>query len=563
MNATLTRLFPGWLAALLFLALPLTAPAAAQKNDTRYREFPAYGFEFKPLKEFSDVPVGGRLAAEGIVGQFESERGPQAKYANGKRGAYPCALYVYYLKPEGPESGEASGEREVDERRTAKDFVLDRYAGAVKEDGLEVEVSELKASKTITGERAEVVGKLDMTLGNESTDLEVVFDVYTFVHGHAKVIFLWDYPADKKTRGKWSKAVEKSMKSFQLMKEGATTVDVTDVNSDSSYEDLLTFHQNDVEQTPGWRLVETPSKQYLIKTNEDKDKYIKEVILRLEASRELYEEDFPPAAPITQISVVRVCATESDFHTYGGTSSGVAGWFNPGTEELVLYFGDGSKDETMSVMAHEGFHQYCHFLFGRAEAHRWFDEGHGDYYGAWKMKGKKLIQDDDMKGGLSRVPVIKEMMRNDDIKPLSKHIRYDHGQWQNQGPSNVSCYAQSFALVFFLREGTKGNVKRKYWKDEYADIIPSYMATLKAGFDAAYEEVRKEGQEALDALAELDPEDVDPDHEAGARDRVEKPWKYARADKQEIWDAAMEASWGKIDEEEFEERWLSYVDDVL
>ncbi|MFT5080852.1 MAG: hypothetical protein ACI84E_001510, partial [Planctomycetota bacterium] len=46
--------------------------------------------------------------------------------------------------------------------------------------------------------------------------------------------------------------------------------------------------------------------------------------------------------------------------------------------------------------------------------------------------------------------------------------------------------------------------------------------------------------------------------------RIDSPWDYlGRSEKQDIWDKAMAASWGMIDEEVFEERWLKYIDDVL
>ena len=260
------------------------------------------------------------------------------------------------------------------------------------------------------------------------------------------------------------------------------------------------------------------------------------------------------------MSVIRICASRADFNTYGQTGGGVAGYFNPGSEELVLFFDRSmSDDSTLSVMTHEGFHQYCHFLFNRSEAHRWFDEGHGDYYGAFKQKGKRMIPNEDMDGGLARLPEIKRMFQDETIAPLSEHIRFNHGQWQNQGPSNVSCYAQSFSLIYFLREGTNGNVNKKYWKKEYADIIPSYMRVLDEGYQAAYAKIVEESEEAL---AELE--------EAGEgtgflanklRGTIDAPWDgLGWSEKQEIWDAAMEASWGQVDEAEFEERWLAFVE---
>jgi hypothetical protein len=546
-----------WL-TLLVCAL-LAAPASAQKLNSKYRQFPALGVEFRGLKDFSDVPVNDRVASTGIVAQMDAARGPQVKYANGERGEYRPSLKVIHVAPEGPSSqGGKERKRELDQRRSPADFVVDLYP--LREDKLEAELSEIKAGKGMVGERAQMIANVKLS---NATTAEIVFDVYTFVVGLEKVIFIWDYPSDKKTRKKWGTTVLRSMRSFREMKKGASDTDVGDVTSDSSYEDLLEYHRHEVEQTPGWELIETPSKQYLIKTNETDKGDIKEVIQRLEASRKLYEKDFPPKRPITAISVVRICASRPEFNTYGQTGGGVAGYFNPASEELVLFFGDSGKSLTLAVMAHEGFHQYCHFLFGRAEAHRWFDEGHGDYYGAWKMKGRKLIQEDDMKGGLARIPEMKEMFRNGTIKPLSEHIRYNHTSWQNQGPTGVSCYAQSFTLIYFLREGANGNIKRKYWKKEYATIIPNYMETLFVGFRTLYEEVRQEGRDMLAALDELDPEDVTEDMREDAQDRIDRPWEFARTEKNQIWDDAMSASWGQVDETEFEERWLEWIEKAL
>lgn len=546
---------------LVCVLLSLLAPEShAQKLEKKYRAFPAIGFEFKPLQDFSDVPVNEDLARMDIVGQMDAVRGPYVKYVDGERNEYRPSLKVMLIKNVGPSTeGGKERKRAKDKRRSAADFVEGIYGGALRGVTLEGEESELKASKDYIAQRVQFVTPFQMNIGK----VEVVLDVYTFSHGLNKVIFIWDYPAEKKERKKWKGIVEKSMKSFRAMKKGATSNGLTGINSDSSYEDLMAFHQEDVDQTPGWHLVETPSKQYLIKTNSDDKDDIKEVIQRLEASRRLYEEDFPPASPITSISVVRLCDTRADFNTYGQTGGGVAGYFNPGSEELVLFFGESGKAMTLSVMAHEGFHQYCHFLFGRAEAHRWFDEGHGDYYGAWKMKGKKLIQEEDMKGGLARVPELKEMFRNDKIAPLSKHIRYDHSEWQNQPPTSVSCYAQSFGLIYFLRQGALRKIPRKYWKDEYATILPNYMSTLAAGYEEAFAEVRKEGQETLDRLAKLHPDKVNRNEKELAERRVNKPWEFTRGRKDEIWEKAMDASWGQIDEEEFEKRWLLWVEKAL
>ena len=139
------------------------------------------------------------------------------------------------------------------------------------------------------------------------------------------------------------------------------------------------------------------------------------------------------------------------------------------------------------------------------------------------------------------------------FKPISEHINFDHGEWQSQGPSNVSCYAQSWSIIYMLRQGTLGNVPKKFWKPEYADIIPKYVETLHAGFSAAYAEIlaeraevaQKEGRELTDEERDINRFNLKP----GA--------------KEEIWKQAMEASWGKVDVTEFEANWVAFVQDEL
>ncbi|MCP4094186.1 MAG: hypothetical protein GY747_12125 [Planctomycetes bacterium] len=544
----------------------LAPDAAAQKNGTKYRPFPAYGFKFKPLKDWSDVPVDERTRSAGVIAQLNDEKGVRVKTPDNRQLLFQPELKVLKIDPpkasteeSGSEGGGLRGRvgKEEAKEKTGKDYIAMMFGGALRMEEfnlLEVERDEFKISKDFIGVEEHVTSYIVTGGGG----LDANFHVYTFPLPDYKIVFVWMVPSlGAKKDKKWNKAVEKSMKSMRLDLDEIETSTVRSVNSDSDYDDLIEFHENDVAQTPGWKLIETPSKNYLIKTNSDDKKDINEVIRRLEASRKLYEKDFPPATPITQISVVRICATQSDFNTYGKTGGGVAGYFNPGSEELVLYFPQGSADMTMSVMTHEGFHQYCHFLFNRVAAHRWFDEGHGDYYGAWKMRGKTLVPNDDMKGGLSRTPIIKAMLKEGTAAPLSKHIRFSHQEWQTQGPIGVSCYAQSFSIIYFLREGARGKVSSKYWKKEYADIIPNYMKHLNEGFSAAFEEITKEAGETLELLRESD---ADAKMIEVAERRAKSPWNYLDPqDKAEIWAKAMGESWGKIDEDEFEERWAEFV----
>ena len=551
---------------LLVSCLVLAPEAAAQKSGNKYRPFPAYGFKFKPLKDWSDVPVDDRDRSGGLIGQLSGEKPVRIKTPDNRQMLFSTELKVLKVDPPkaSTESDSGSGgggglrgrvNKEAAKEKTGKDYVAQLFGGALRMDEfklLETEVETFKVSSSLIGEYEKITSYIVTSGGG----LDANFHVYTFPLPDYKIVFVWLVPSlGAKKDKKWDKAVEKSMKTLRLELDDIEKTDIRSVNSDSDYEDLLEFHRDDVAQTPGWKLIETPSKQYLIKTNSPDKKRIKEVVKRLEASRKLFEEDFPPSSPITQISVVRVCNTRDEFRTFSGAGDGVAGYFRPSSEELVLFFDPESKDTALSVMTHEGFHQYCHFLFARSEAHRWFDEGHGDYYGAWKMKGSRLVPNEDMKDGLSRLPHIKRMLRENTYAPLSKHIRFNHQEWQTQGGGGVECYSQSFSIIYFLREGARGKVSSKYWKKEYKAILPNYIKHLNDGYREALQEMREDLEETLTDLREADA-DVKMIEVIEAR---LKRMRLGDDERQEVWNRAMAESWGLIDEDEFEERWKEYV----
>ncbi len=552
------------LALTLAAAFAVLSPVAlAQKPGTKYREFPALGFKFKPLAEWLDVPIRPDEADQGIIAQMDAERGVYVKVEGNSRPEFTPGLLVVKVDPpqavtEGSSGGGGLREdvnREKGKEQGVKEMVMRFIGGGIREQEfaeVEPEIESVKLLKELTL-RHEIITTYQVS--SNGIGLDIVYDFWVLPLNGGKICFLWDYPAQ--VRKEWQKAVEKAMKSLRL--GDAEEGEVALVDENSSYADLLKYHRSEVAQTPGWRVVETPKQQYVIKTNEPDQKKINEVIKRLEASRVVFEEDFPPVTPITQVSVVRVCATEEEFHKYGDTTPGVAGWFNSGSTELVLFFNnDMGPDAVLEVMTHEGFHQYCHFLFGQMEAHRWFDEGTGDYYGGFDLRSGKLVPDADMSGGLKRVDQIKKMIKEGTVKPLSTHLRFNHGQWQGQGPTSVSSYAQSWSIIYFLRQGMRGKVSGKYWEKEYATIIPNYIENLSAGWKEAQAEILQKFQEQFDAGGE----GMSVEDRAKAEQQLREDLRWILRDPEitsKVWDRAMAESWGKIDEFEFEESWKEFV----
>ena len=323
-------------------------------------------------------------------------------------------------------------------------------------------------------------------------------------------------------------------------------IDVSGLDFDSQ----MAWAEQEASKTEGWRAIGTKSKRFVLLVHNDDERFLKTRIKRLEVSRDLYEKDFPPPPTFDAVSVVRVCKDAEEFQSFGGVGGGTAGYFSPSSAELVLYDAkDFDRNFTFAVASHEAFHQYCHFLFNESEVHRWFDEGHGDYYGGMKVQGKRGKITPKMPSGLDRVSVIREMVRNETYKPVWDHINFSHREWQTQGPSNVSCYAQSWSIIYMLRQGMLGKLGKSFWEDEWENIVPNYVSTLSQGFADAYAEILKEREEAAaEAGEELD-----------EKDRKINRFMLDPRKKDEIWEKAIEASWGQVDMDLFTEKWLAFV----
>jgi hypothetical protein len=525
---------------LVLVALAPLGVAQNVKPGTKYYDNAEFGFRFKPPTEYAGVPLTPGMSETGLTARFT---GPEALVSI-KNGSYnaPRLLAVFALvAPPAPEAKEgetaaAPKRPDITEALRVVESRFDRTSKPALDQT--VKLGKLEARHR--------VWKLNQQSG--VGEWVEVYDVWTFVMPLADISLVFTTPDGDKV-DKTLDVFEKSAKTFGPL-EGKPGDAPKEIGG-NAYEDQLARASAEAASTPGgkWRALPTPSQKYIIKTSAENKKFVDEAIMRLEKSRELYERDFPPTEAFNHVSIVRVCGTEEEFHTYGGTGGGVAGWFNPGTTELVLYDAKNiDRNMTYAVMSHEAFHQYCHFLFGESEAHRWFDEGHGDYYGGAEFKGSKAIITPRMPAGLDRLGEIREMMQMQSYKPLKQHLNFNHGQWQGQGPSNVSCYAQSWSIIYMLREGSVGHIKNnKLWKPEYAQIIPNYVKTLNHGFRAFYEERRAPIRErAKNEGREPTPEELHIDF-------------VPEEKKQAIWKAAMDASWGQVDLDEFEKRWVEYV----
>ncbi len=543
----------GGLARLLLPFLMLVAagaPAEAQKAKLgrKYYEDHHNGYRFRYPEEWLILPVKPGERDSGMTCKMD---GPAliTKVAEANQvGSYPVRSWVMRLAPANVEATtgeESAGLRgrvnRADGERTDVSKVVENLIHGLRDYDPKSPVTDkdIKGRK-IKGNRR--------TFAAFNGYIDILIDTYTFTLSDADIALIYVIPDQHKK--KWLSVFEKSAKTFELIERSAA-VEAAD---SQDYEGMLAYHRDQASRTEGWRVLPTPSKRFIVKTSSDDDDFIEDVIERLEKSRDLFERDWETPEDFDHVSVVRICKTQEEFHKYGGTGGGVGGWFNPASTELVLFdYKNYNRAMTYAVMTHEAFHQFCHFLFEKSEAHRWFDDGHGDYYGGAEFKGRRTEFQKKMPGGFNRYFHAKELVKEGSFTPLEEHLNFSHGQWQKQGPRNVSSYCQSWSLIFMLRQGALGEVNKKVWLPEYSEILPNYVASLHAGFQEAFveeaERRKKDAEEDGRTLAEGDLELTSYDLE----DDVKK----------EIWAKAMEDSWGKIDLAQFEEHWKVFVDKYL
>ena len=217
-------------------------------------------------------------------------------------------------------------------------------------------------------------------------------------------------------------------------------------------------------------------------------------------------EDFEPepSAPVKPYSVFRLCATYEQFEKYGQSPPGVIGWYSPASKELVVFLGgDKRLNEpglTETVTYHEGWHQYADFYFHPPEAkkygelHRWFDEGHGDYFGSfrWGQTGWKYV------GSSMRLQECRNMVRVGDYVPFKDIVHWTRQKFYGQRASYY--YAQAYSMIDFFRRGQKSPGFKPQW-GEALDMYRKVMLVhgdKKLASDTAFRDMTDQDWKALE-----------------------------------------------------------------
>jgi tetratricopeptide (TPR) repeat protein len=200
----------------------------------------------------------------------------------------------------------------------------------------------------------------------------------------------------------------------------------------------------------------------------------RELVDHLEAMRGIYEETLGLPSGESRRSDLLVYNAPEGFYQYmdttsGGRSESVLGYFDPWYGQMVLYE-DQEPDETLRVIAHEGFHQYLHGVLMSAPT--WFNEGMAEYVGAAKIERGRVVE--------------KVRLQEGRLLDLKLGLKYG---WQPDSFSRIMVesrssfygekasfkYAQAWSMVHFFMNAEKGR-----WKDR----MTAYAKRLYAGDNA-------------------------------------------------------------------------------
>ena len=159
---------------------------------------------------------------------------------------------------------------------------------------------------------------------------------------------------------------------------------------------------------------------------------------------------------------VRLMDSQNTYEQVGGDPR-MAGFYNPGSG--YLYIKNMPFYDLIPIVYHEAFHQYVQDFVGKVHVPIWFNEGMAKYFENMtrdKNKKGKPLNPKKIKRGSMRM--VKDAVKTRRSIPLEKLLDVTHEEFHDKD-NEALYYSQSFALVFWLMERTKGRMALTFMKE--------------------------------------------------------------------------------------------------
>jgi hypothetical protein len=226
---------------------------------------------------------------------------------------------------------------------------------------------------------------------------------------------------------------------------------------------------------PGWtESYSHETENYQILTNYSK-KFAEEMGDYAEMINRAYSKVFPRGKKPERKFPIWIYKDRESFHA-SGVPPGVGGYYSPFFRRLVL-FRYPKIEDTLLVLNHEAMHQYLHDYI--EEAPQWFNEGLGDYFGAFQPEraGSRMMM--IPKPNSWRLRTIKTAIPLNACPPAAELMLMSRREMYNPRMAGIH-YAQAWAMVYFIMHGGNSGYRR---------LLDGYYRALVKGLDIeeAYE----------------------------------------------------------------------------
>ena len=200
----------------------------------------------------------------------------------------------------------------------------------------------------------------------------------------------------------------------------------------------------------------------------------------LEGMRPVYERVLGLPSRAKKPAPVLIFNAPEGYFSYLDFTSGdrmehTTGLFSPWYGQMILYE-DAEAEETLNVIAHEGFHQYLLTVLPDG-APIWFNEGMAEYVGATRIEKGKVVETGGIQEG--RLRNLKDALKYG-WKPLPFAEIMQESRAEFYGVNAAFKYAQAWSMIHFFMKGDSGK-----WRP----VLKEYIERLAAGDTAeeAYE----------------------------------------------------------------------------
>lgn len=347
----------GPLLRLLALAL-LTAQALAAAPPDSHERFPAHGFSLKRPTRFEARPIPAE--AEDLVAMFAPRDAPKDAHA-------PVTHSVYRV------------------RGLTSAAALERWTIAM------FHARDLEPERSVRRRFGRAPARFKGSYVDQDLGERLLF-VHAWLGEEDGIVFVGECAPDRRRREmRGFDRVAMSFRFFSSEEESARRAKIERHYRRSRLDHVEERIEVAVRLVDGWAIKDTPHSMILFH-GPSTSPVLETMAEGLVAVRRRFAVDFPPDRPVDGLSVVRVCRDRGEYLTYGGNPATV-GYFNPQSQELVLY--DARADRsgpmpddhpTMRTLYHEACHQFLHHTASALSPHSWFDEGTAEFYAGARLR---------------------------------------------------------------------------------------------------------------------------------------------------------------------------------